>query len=299
MQGATRAKERKTRHFKFLHFSAVCETQRCPTFSPPVVELLSIDCLPQTVWKLCCHLCKHILSAAKVCLIHCNRNLSYHNKIELELELNVVSQTELRKGICWWAGDFLKAPSFRSPWVCSLLEGLYDFSSDSWRMKTYEDNLADAKTFRRQSLFWNVLCSWSDRGQPLSEAVRARCKGRQFVWRSYGLKFRALSLFPEHLSSKWIMQVTFLYRHVRLACRIHYELWLNNTQQILECSFALWHSIQPCLSLSTCLRDSWQALAWNVSHLWDWPMKFLHIVLSMHFKGAGCNKGKGTQNKSF
>ena len=110
----------------------------------------------------------------------------------------------------WWAGNFLKAPCFRSPWVCSLLEGLYDFSSDSWRMKTYEDNLADAKTFRRQRLFWNVLCSWSERGQPLSEAVRARCKGRQFVWRSYGLKFRALSLFPEHLSSKWIMQVTFL-----------------------------------------------------------------------------------------
>ena len=143
MQGATRAKERKTSHFKFLHFSAVCETQRCPTFSPPVVELLSIDCLPQTVWKLCCHLCKHILSAAKVCLIHCNRNLSYHNKIELELELNVVSQTELRKGICWWAGDFLKAPSFRSPWVCSLLEGLYDCFSHSsaseywpWRVKS-------------------------------------------------------------------------------------------------------------------------------------------------------------------
>ena len=111
----------------------------------------------------------------------------------------------------------------------------------------------------------------------------------------------SLELFPCFLN---IFQASescrlLFYRHVRLACRIHYELWLNNTQQILECSFALWHSIQPCLRLSTCLRDSWQALAWNVSHLWDWPMKFLHIVLSMHFKGAGCNKGKGTQNKSF
>ena len=147
---------------------------------------------------------------------------------------------------------YLKAPCFCSPWVCSLFEG--HFSSDSWRMRTYEDNLAYAKTFLRLT------------EDNLSGAIWARCQGRQFVWRSYDLKFRALSLsVPVHLSNKWIMQGTVFIG----KCGWHADSSWTLTQQRttdLRVFLCLVTQHPAMFELIDMFRDSGEALAWSVSN---------------------------------